>query len=80
MFRSHSPFYIFIYSILRRLAWFLFLGFYSMRFLVFFYIDDTPFAFRKNQETLARRLINQLKTQCLLTRGDELQWFLGVHT
>jgi Reverse transcriptase (RNA-dependent DNA polymerase) len=46
--------------------------------LVFFYVDDTVFAFRKNRETLARRLIDQLKARFQPTGGDGLQWFLGI--
>jgi hypothetical protein len=46
--------------------------------LIFFYVDDIVFAFRKNQETQARGLINQLKKRYKLTGGDELQWFLGI--
>jgi Reverse transcriptase (RNA-dependent DNA polymerase) len=46
--------------------------------IVFFYVDDIVFAFRKNHEKQARELVKQLKKRYKLTGGHELQWFLGI--
>jgi hypothetical protein len=48
------------------------------RILIFFYIDDIVLAYKKDKEKEARSLINKLKTEYTITRGEELQWFLGV--
>jgi hypothetical protein len=44
---------------------------------VLFYVDNIVFAFRENRGSLARGLINQLKTRYKLTGGNKLQLFLN---
>ena len=46
--------------------------------LVFFYVDDIVFAYKKRDELPTRALITQLQGNYSLTGGDELQWFLGI--
>jgi len=46
--------------------------------LVFFYVDDIVFAFRKQDGATAERLTAQLRSKYNLTGGGELQWFLGI--
>jgi Reverse transcriptase (RNA-dependent DNA polymerase) len=46
--------------------------------IVFFYVDDIVFSYRKSQESMAKGLISQLKQRYKLTGGDDLQWFLGI--
>jgi Reverse transcriptase (RNA-dependent DNA polymerase) len=46
--------------------------------LVFFYVDDIVFAYKKNRETLVKNLVEKLKAKYNLTGGNELQWFLGI--
>jgi hypothetical protein len=46
--------------------------------IIFFYVDDIVFAFRKQQEEVALQLISQLRERYNLTGGGNLQWFLGI--
>jgi hypothetical protein len=46
--------------------------------IIFFYVDDIVFAYRKAQEKEARALMAQLQQRYRLTGGDTLQWFLGI--
>jgi reverse transcriptase-like protein len=46
--------------------------------LVFFYVDDIVFAYRRDREGEARRLIKGLDSQYKLSGGENLQWFLGI--
>jgi hypothetical protein len=46
--------------------------------IIFFYVDDIVFAYRKAQEKEARALMAQLQLRYRLTGGDTLQWFLGI--
>ena len=46
--------------------------------LMFFYVDDIVFAYRKQDGATAERLIAQLRSKYNLTGGGELQWFLGI--
>jgi hypothetical protein len=46
--------------------------------LVFFYVDDIIFAYRKNQEEEANVLTRGLDSQYKLSGGGDLQWFLGI--
>ena len=46
--------------------------------LVFFYVDDIVFAYRRDREDEARRLIKGLDSQYKLSGGENLQWFLGI--
>jgi len=44
--------------------------------IMFFYVDDIVFAFKKHQKETALGLINQLQDKYQLIRGGDLQWFL----
>ena len=44
--------------------------------LVFFYVDDIVFAYRKQDSDTVERLTAQLWSKYNLTGGGELQWFL----
>ena len=46
--------------------------------IMFFYVDDIVFAFRKHETETAKGLINQLQNKYQLTGGGDLQWFLGI--
>ena len=46
--------------------------------LVFFYVDDIVFAYRKEDTATAQALALQLQQRYELTGGNELQWFLGI--
>jgi len=46
--------------------------------LVFFYVDDIVFAYRRSQESEATELIAGLQSQYQLTGGDDLQWYTGI--
>src|SRR5436189_1284800 len=46
--------------------------------LVFFYVDDIVFAYRKQDSDTVERLTAQLWSKYNLTGGGELQWFLGI--
>ena len=46
--------------------------------LVFFYVDDIVFAYRKEDTATANALAAQLRQKYQLTGGNSLQWFLGI--
>ena len=46
--------------------------------LIFFYVDDIVFAFRKDKTGIVKGAVRELKTKYQLTGGGELQWFLGI--
>ena len=46
--------------------------------LVFFYVDDIVFAYKKQDGATAETLIAQFRSKYNLTGGDQLQWFLGI--
>lgn len=46
--------------------------------IVFFYVDDIVFAYRKDQRDLLNKKIAGLKEKYTLTGGGELSWFLGI--
>ena len=46
--------------------------------IMFFYVDDIVFAFKKHQKETALGLISQLQAKYNLTGGGDLQWFLGI--
>lgn len=46
--------------------------------LVFFYVDDIVFAYRKEDTAVAQDLTSQLRQKYQLTGGNNLQWFLGI--
>ena len=46
--------------------------------MVFFYVDDIIFAYRKENEEDAAAAITELQKNYALTGGKDLQWFLGV--
>jgi len=48
------------------------------RIIMFFYIDNIVFAYKKHQKDTVLGLINQLQTKYTLQGGENLQWFLGI--
>ena len=46
--------------------------------IMFFYVDDIVFAYKKHQKDIVLGLINQLQTKYTLQGGENLQWFLGI--
>jgi len=46
--------------------------------LVFFYVDDIVFAYRKKDEKIIESIVQELKSKYKLTGGDNLKWFLGI--
>ena len=52
--------------------------FIKNRIVMFFYVDDIVFIYKKHQEKTALGLISQLQAKYKLTGGGELQWFLRI--
>jgi hypothetical protein len=46
--------------------------------IMFFYVDDIVFSYRKHQEDIVLGLVGQLQQNYTLTGGEPLQWFLGI--
>ena len=46
--------------------------------LIFFYINNIIFIFRKNKMGIIKGVIKKLKTKYQLTNGGRFQWFLGI--
>jgi hypothetical protein len=46
--------------------------------LVFFYVDDIVFAYKKQDGATAEAQIAQFRSKYNLTGGGQLQWFLGI--
>lgn len=46
--------------------------------LVFFYVDDIVFAYKKEYTAIAQSLAQRLRQKYQLTGGNNLQWFLGI--
>ena len=46
--------------------------------IMFFYINDIIFMYKKHQQETALGLVNQLQTKYNLTGGGNLQWFLRI--
>ena len=49
------------------------------RMIVFYYVDDIVFVYRKESKPLADRAVEELKRQFEMTDCGDLKWFLGVH-
>jgi hypothetical protein len=47
--------------------------------VVFFYVDDIVFCYRKKDEERTRDLIRELQKQYQMNILGELRWFLGIH-
>jgi hypothetical protein len=47
--------------------------------VVFYYVNDIVFAYRKQDKPLVDRAIKGLKKQFEMTDYGELKWFLGIH-
>jgi hypothetical protein len=47
--------------------------------IVFYYVDDIVFIYRKQDRPMADQAIEGLKKQFEMTECGELKWFLGVH-
>jgi hypothetical protein len=47
--------------------------------VVFYYVDDIVFAYKKQDKPLVDRAIKGLKKQFEITDCGELKWFLGIH-
>jgi hypothetical protein len=46
--------------------------------LLFFYVDDIVLAYQKGKKSQVKVLIQAIKNRYTLSRGDNLQWFLGI--
>jgi hypothetical protein len=46
--------------------------------IMFFYVDDIVFSYRKHQKDNVLGLVGQLQQKYTLTGGEPLQWFLGI--
>ena len=46
--------------------------------LIFFYINNIVFTFRKNKTGIVKEIIKKLKTKYQFINGGEFQWFLGI--
>ena len=47
--------------------------------IVFYYIDNIVFVYRKQDKPIVVEVINSLKKQFNITDYSELKWFLGIH-
>jgi reverse transcriptase-like protein len=47
--------------------------------VVFFYVGDIVFCYRKGDKEKAHEVIQQLKMEYQLSTLGELKWFLGIH-
>ena len=47
--------------------------------VVFFYVDDIVFCYRKGDKEKAHEVIQQLKMEYQMSTLGELKWFLGIH-
>jgi len=47
--------------------------------VVFFYVDDIVFCYRKHEEERTRALIRELQKTYTMNILGELRWFLGIH-
>jgi Reverse transcriptase (RNA-dependent DNA polymerase) len=47
--------------------------------IVFFYVDDIVFAYRKKHEKAAEQAKKELEKSFELTDSGDLKWFLGIH-
>ena len=46
--------------------------------LIFFYVNNVVFVFRKNKTGIIKGVIKKLKTKYQFISGGEFQWFLGI--
>ena len=46
--------------------------------IIFFYVDDVVLAYHKDKAQEAQRAMEELKKKYSMTRGEDLQWFLGI--
>jgi hypothetical protein len=51
----------------------------SDRAVVFYYVNNIVFAYRKQDKPLIDKAIKGLKKQFKITNYSELKWFLGIH-
>jgi hypothetical protein len=51
----------------------------SDKAVVFYYVNNIVFAYRKQDKPLVNKAIKGLKKQFEITDYDELKWFLGIH-
>jgi hypothetical protein len=51
----------------------------SNRAVVFYYVNNIVFAYKKQDKPLINRAIKGLKKQFKMTDCGELKWFLGIH-
>ena len=47
--------------------------------IVFYYVDDIVFVYRKQDKPVAVEAMNGLKKQFNMTDCGKLKWFLGIH-
>ena len=46
--------------------------------IMFFYVDDIVFSYKRHQKDIVQGLVGQLQLKYTLTGGEDLQWFLGI--
>jgi hypothetical protein len=51
----------------------------SGRAVVFYYVNNIVFAYRKQDKPLVNKAIEGLKKQFKITDYGELKWFLGIY-
>jgi hypothetical protein len=51
----------------------------SGKAVVFYYVNNIVFAYKKQDKPLVNKAIKGLKKQFKITDCDELKWFLGIH-
>jgi hypothetical protein len=51
----------------------------SDKAVVFYYVNNIVFAYKKQDKPLINKAIKDLKKQFKITDCGELKWFLGIH-
>jgi hypothetical protein len=51
----------------------------SSKAVVFYYVNNIVFAYKKQNKPLVNKAIKGLKKQFKITDYSELKWFLGIH-
>jgi hypothetical protein len=51
----------------------------SDKAIIFYYVNNIVFAYKKQDKPLMNKAIKGLKKQFKMTDCGELKWFLGIH-
>jgi hypothetical protein len=51
----------------------------SNKAVVFYYVNNIVFAYKKQDKPLVNKAIKDLKKQFKITNYSKLKWFLGIH-